>query len=88
VKDSEAKLRSLIATMLDTVVDGLITIDRHGIIQSFNKACVSLFGYAPDEVIGQNVRILMPEPYHSEHDRYITAYLAPAWRRSSAPVAR
>jgi PAS domain S-box-containing protein len=76
VKASEAKLRSLIATMLDTVVDGLITIDRHGIIQSFNKACVSLFGYAPDEVIGQNVRILMPEPYHSEHDRYITAYLA------------
>ena len=76
VKASETRLRSLIATVLDTVVDGLITIDRHGIIQSFNKACVSLFGYAPDEVIGQNVRILMPEPYHSEHDRYIAAYLA------------
>ena len=76
VKASETRLRSLIATVLDTVVDGLITIDRHGIIQSFNKACVSLFGYPPDEVIGQNVRILMPEPYHSEHDRYIAAYLA------------
>ena len=76
VKASEARLRSLIATVLDTVVDGLITIDRHGIIQSFNKACVSLFGYTPDEVIGQNVRILMPEPYHSQHDRYIAAYLA------------
>ena len=76
VKASETRLRSLIATVLDTVVDGLITIDRHGIIQSFNKACVSLFGYTPDEVIGQNVRILMPEPYHSEHDRYISAYLA------------
>ena len=46
VKASETRLRSLIATVLDTVVDGLITIDRHGIIQSFNKACVSLFGYA------------------------------------------
>ena len=45
VKASETRLRSLIATVLDTVVDGLITIDRHGIIQSFNKACVSLFGY-------------------------------------------
>ncbi len=75
VKASEARLRSLIATMLDTVVDGLITIDRAGVIQSFNKACVNLFGYAPDEVVGQNVRILMPEPYHSEHDRYISAYL-------------
>jgi PAS domain S-box-containing protein len=76
VKANESRLRSLITTVLDTVVDGLITIDRHGIIQSFNKACVSLFGYDPDEVVGQNVRILMPEPYHSEHDSYIAAYLA------------
>ncbi len=70
-----AELRSLIATMLDTVVDGLITIDRHGVIQSYNKACFSLFDYTPEEVLGQNIRILMPEPYHSEHDRYIAAYL-------------
>ena len=76
VKASETRLRSLIATVLDTVVDGLITIDRTGIIQSFNKACVRLFGYTPDEVVGQNVRILMPEPYHSEHDHYISAYLS------------
>ena len=76
VKASETRLRSLIATVLDTVVDGLITIDRTGIIQSFNKACVRLFGYTPDEVVGQNVRILMPEPYHSEHDHYVSAYLA------------
>jgi PAS domain S-box-containing protein len=76
VKASESRLRSLIATVLDTVVDGLITIDRDGVIQSFNKACVSLFGYSPEEVIGQNVHILMPEPYHSEHDGYISAYLS------------
>ena len=76
VKASEARLRSLIDTVFDTVVDGLITIDPHGAIQSFNKACVSLFGYTPEEVIGQNVSILMPEPYHSEHDHYIAAYLA------------
>jgi PAS domain S-box-containing protein len=76
VKASEARLRGLIATVLDTVVDGLVTIDRHGVIQSFNKACVSLFGYSPAEVIGQNVRMLMPEPYHGEHDGYISAYLA------------
>jgi PAS domain S-box-containing protein len=76
VKTSESRLRSLIATVLDTVVDGLITIDRHGIIQSFNKACVSLFGHEPEDVIGKNVQILMPEPYHSEHDGYISSYLA------------
>ncbi len=75
-KANDTRLRSLIATVLDTVVDGLITIDRQGIIQSYNKACVTLFGYGPDEVTGKNVRILMPEPYHSEHDGYIAAYLS------------
>ena len=59
--DGESRLRSLIATVLDTVVDGLITIDRRGHIQSFNKACTILFGYEPDEVLGENIRILMPE---------------------------
>jgi PAS domain S-box-containing protein len=72
---NEARLRSLIETVLDTVVDGLITIDRNGIILSFNKACVGLFGYAAEEAIGRNVNILMPEPYHSQHDGYIAAYL-------------
>ena len=76
VRASETKLRSLIDTVLDTVVDGLVTIDRHGTIQSYNKACVSLFGYPPEEVLDRNVNILMPEPYHEEHDRYISAYLA------------
>jgi PAS domain S-box-containing protein len=71
----ETRLRSLIATVLDTVVDGLITIDRHGIIQSYNKACVSLFGYTADEVLGENIRNLMPEPYRTEHNKYIRAYL-------------
>ena len=76
VKASEARLRSLIDTVLDTVVDGLVTIDRGGTIQSYNKACINLFGYTSDEVLGHNVNILMPQPYHSEHDQYISAYLA------------
>src|SRR6201995_1999439 len=74
-KVTETRLRSLIATVLDTVVDGLITIDRQGVVQSYNKACTTLFGYTPEEILGQNVRVLMPEPYHSEHDRYISAYV-------------
>ncbi len=74
-KVTETRLRSLIATVLDTVVDGLITIDRQGVVQSYNKACTTLFGYAPEEILGHNVRILMPEPYHSEHDRYLSAYV-------------
>jgi len=74
-KANEDRLRNLIETVLDTVVDGLVTIDRNGVIQSFNKACVGLFGYDPEEVIGRNVNILMPEPYHSQHDGYIAAYL-------------
>jgi PAS domain S-box-containing protein len=77
---SETRLKSLIATVLDTVVDGLITIDRQGAIQSYNKACTSLFGYTAEEVVGQNVRVLMPEPYQSEHDDYVAAYL-----RTSVP---
>jgi PAS domain S-box-containing protein len=75
VKASAARLRGLIDTVLDTVVDGLVTIDRHGIIQSYNKACVSLFGYAVEEVLGRNVNVLMPEPDHSWHDRYVSANL-------------
>jgi two-component system CheB/CheR fusion protein len=67
----EAKYRAII----DTAVDSIVVIDEHGRIQAFNHAAEQTFGYRSSEVIGQNVRILMPEPDRGAHDGYIANYL-------------
>ncbi len=64
-----------IQSILDTTVDGIITIDEQGTVETFNPAAERIFGYRSDQVIGNNVNMLMPEPYHSEHDGYVTSYL-------------
>jgi two-component system, LuxR family, sensor kinase FixL len=71
LRESEAKARAI----LDTAVDGIITIDQRGVIKSFNLAAERLFGFRAGEVIGKNVNLLMPEPYRGEHDRYMQNYL-------------
>jgi len=68
---SEAKMRAV----LDGAVDGIITIDEKGIIQSFNPAAETIFGYSAAEVIGSNVSLLVPEPHKSKHNDYVDRYL-------------
>ena len=67
----EARYRAII----DTAVDSIVLIDERGRIQAFNRAAERTFGYQSSEVIGQNVRILMPEPDRGRHDSYIRNYL-------------
>jgi PAS domain S-box-containing protein len=66
-----AKLEGILAS----AVNAIITIDYRGLIETVNPATERLFGYTTAELIGQNVKILMPEPYHDEHDRYIAHYV-------------
>lgn len=64
----------LLEAIIDTAIDGIITIDNMGIVESINPAALALFGYEPGEVIGNNISMLMPEPYKSQHDGYIHNY--------------
>lgn len=77
LRASESKARA----MFETAVDGIITIDQGGTILTANPAALRLFGHPIEEMIGANVRMLMPEPDRSNHDGYLTRYLASGERR-------
>lgn len=62
--------------VLNTLADAVITIDEHGFIQHANRSTETLFGYSRDEIIGQKVNNLMPEPDASQHDNYLNNYLS------------
>ena len=68
----EARLRSI----LETAPDAIVTIDEKGIILSFrSNAAEKLFGYASGDVIGRNIKMLMPQPHQDMHDSYVSRYL-------------
>ncbi|KAF0097514.1 MAG: PAS/PAC sensor hybrid histidine kinase [Rhodospirillaceae bacterium] len=71
---NESRLQALVDTVLDTLVDGLIIIDRRGRVQVYNRACEKLFGYDSVEVVGNNVKMLMPPDIEREHDQYLINY--------------
>lgn len=76
VVEQAVRLRAV----LDAAVDGIVTIDDRGIIESVNSATTKLFGYDAEEMVGQNVSILMPLPFRGEHNQYLENY-----RQSGTP---
>ena len=78
LKETERKLEESKArneAILESSVDAIVTINRRGLIQSFNKAAQDMFGYSESEVAGENVSILMPPPHSLKHDDYIQNYI-------------
>ncbi len=70
----EERYRSLVQAILDTAVDAILTIDESGSVESMNRAATRLFRYHPEEVLGQNIKMLMPSPDRERHDGYLERY--------------
>jgi two-component system sensor kinase FixL len=75
--EAEAHLRSILAT----VPDAMVVIDEAGLILSFSAAAETMFGYSEDEVLGENVKLLMPSPDRERHDQYLVNYLTTGVRK-------
>lgn len=73
-EESEKQALQELRGIVDNAVDGIITINKRGLIQTVNPACVKLFGYSPEELIGQNIKMLMPDKYSQHHDQYLDNY--------------
>jgi two-component system sensor kinase FixL len=68
------KNQALLKAIIDNAIDGIITINQKGIVESINPSACRLFLYEPQEVIGQNVSLLMPSPDREKHDSYLQSY--------------
>src|ERR1700677_1035355 len=73
--EESAEAVERLRSILDHVIDGIVTIDEHGTVTTFNPAAEKIFGYSASEVIGKNVKVLMPEPFHSQHDSSFANYV-------------
>ncbi len=71
----------MLEAALQSAVGAILIIDENGLIQNLNPACEKVFGYSQWELLGQNVSVLMPEPYRSRHDGYIQHYLETGERK-------
>ncbi len=76
IYESLAEAATQLQAIIDTAIDGIITIDEKGVMDTINPAGARLFGYEPPELIGKNVNVLMPKPYSEQHDDYIRRYLS------------
>ena len=72
LREHDALLRAIV----QTAVDGIVTIDERGVIESINPAAERLFGYTAEEAVGKNVKIFLPTPFREEHDDHLANYLA------------
>lgn len=78
LRTTESKLdsaNSILKSILTTIPDAMIVIDEYGLVSSFSATAEKMFGYDQEEIIGKNVKVLMPEPYRAAHDGYIERYI-------------
>ena len=75
VSENLGRSEERITAIVENIFEGIVTIDSAGIIQWMNRAASEMFGYGAEEITGQNIKILMPEPFKREHDTYLRRYL-------------
>ncbi|MEH6789241.1 PAS domain S-box protein [Parasphingorhabdus sp.] len=76
-----AQANSLLQSILTTIPDAMVVIDEAGLVSSFSATAEKMFGYEQEEIIGRNVKILMPMPYRDAHDNYISTYIRTGEKR-------